>query len=126
MTFNRLSIIGFLGRDGELKTTPNGKQYAILSVATRRSWKDADGNWRDRTEWHRIWGEKFASFAASLKKGAHLQVEGPLYSREYTAPDGAKQRIWECKAESILKLDRAERQESPAADDDVAPEEMPV
>ena len=46
MTFNRLSIIGFLGRDAELKTTPSGTPYAILSVATKRSWKDADGNWR--------------------------------------------------------------------------------
>ena len=128
MTFNRLSIIGFTGRDGELRTTPAGTHYAILSVATKRSWKDADGNWQERSEWHRVvvWGEKFASFAASLKKGAHVQVEGPLYSREYTSADGLKQRIWECKAESILKLDRAERQESASADHEVTPDDVPV
>jgi len=57
-----------------------------------------------------VWNEKLAAFAATLKKGAHVQVEGPLHSREYER-DGVQHRAWECRAESILKLDRADRAE---------------
>lgn len=128
MTFNRLKIIGFLGRDGEQKVTPGGAHYTVLSIATKRSWKDAGGNWQERTEWHKavVWGEGFSSFAASLPKGAHVQVEGPLYSRDYTSSDGVKQRVWECKAESILKLDRAERQESSAPAEEAGTDDAPL
>ncbi len=127
MTFNRLTLIGFLGQDAEKRFTPNGSPYTVLSLATKNSWKDQNGDWQSRTEWHRtiVWGEKFAGFAATLKKGAHVQVEGPLRSREYEK-DGIKHRLFECKAESILKLDRAEREEAPAAaDTDSITEEVP-
>lgn len=117
MTFNRLTLIGFLGQDAEKRFTPSGTPYTVLSLATKNSWKDHNGDWQTRTEWHRavVWGEKFSDFAATLKKGAHVQVEGPLRSREYEK-DSVKHRVLECKAESILKLDRAERQETPAGD----------
>jgi single-strand DNA-binding protein len=118
MTFNRLTLIGFLGQDAEKRFTPKGTPYTVLSLATKTSWRDQSGEWQSHTEWHRVvvWGEKFAEFAATLRKGAHVQVEGPLRSREYER-DGAKHRVVECKAESILKLDRAERQEAPIAAD---------
>ena len=51
-------------------------------------------------------------FAATLTKGLHLQVEGALRSREYQR-EGAIHRVWEVRTDSILKLDRAERQEEP-------------
>jgi single-strand DNA-binding protein len=87
-------------------------------VATKNSWKDNQGEWQSRTEWHRavVWGEKFADFAATLKKGSHVQIEGPLRSREYQQ-DGVTHRVFECKAESILKLDRAEREDAPTPAD---------
>jgi single-strand DNA-binding protein len=62
-----------------------------------------------RTEWHRrVSFGKLADFAATLKKGAHVQVEGELRCREYEK-DGVKHKVFECCLESILKLDRAER-----------------
>ncbi len=117
MTFNRLTLIGFLGQDAEQRFTPQGTPYTSLSLATKTSWRDQNGDWQSRTEWHRavVWGEKFSQFAATLKKGAHVQVEGPLRSREYEK-DGITHRSYECKAESILKLDRAARQEVPEPD----------
>ena len=127
MTFNRLTIIGFLGQDAVQRFTPKGTPYTSFSVATKTSWKDQNGEWQSHTEWHRavVWGEKFSDFAATLKKGAHVQVEGPLRSREYEK-DGVKQRVYECKAESILKLDRAERQEAPEpAANDLPTEDVP-
>jgi single-strand DNA-binding protein len=55
-----------------------------LSVATKRSWKNAEGEWESRTEWHRcVAFGKLGEFAANLKNGSHLQVEGELRSREY-------------------------------------------
>jgi len=119
MYMNRLTVIGFLGADAETKFTRNGNAFTTLSIATKRSWKDAEGAWASRTEWHRslVFG-KLGEFAALLKKGAHVQIEGELRSREYER-DGVKHRVWECIAESTLKLDRAERQ-------DPSPDEQPV
>ncbi len=116
MTHNRLTLIGFLGQDAKKRFTPNGTPVTTFSVATKTSWKDQGGEWKSHTEWHRVtvWGEKFADFAATLTKGAHVQVEGPLRSREYEQ-NGVQHRVYECKAESILKLDRAERSETTAA-----------
>ena len=110
---NRITLIGFLGRDAEIRNTRNNSSYTVLSLATKASWKDHDGEWQSRTEWHRciVWG-KFGEFAATLTKGMHLQVEGELRSREYQR-EGASHRVWEVRTDSILKLDRAERQEEP-------------
>jgi single-strand DNA-binding protein len=127
MFMNRLTLIGFLGQDAEQKFTRNGSPYTILSIATKRSWKDEDGEWQSRTEWHRsvVYG-RLGEFATTLRKGAHLQVEGELRSREYEK-DGARHRVWECIADSILKLDRAERQEGAAAPDgEPSAEDVPV
>jgi single-strand DNA-binding protein len=121
MYLNRLTLIGFLGNDAEAKNTAFGKTFTQLSVATKTSWKDNEGEWQSRTEWHRVvvWGEKLATFAATLKKGTHIQVEGPLHSREYEK-DGVQSRVWELKAESILKLDRTERAGQASASGDEA------
>lgn len=108
---NRTTLIGFLGKDAEKRNTKNDTPYTVLSLATKDSWKDREGVWQSRTEWHRciVWGTKFADFAAGLKKGAHLQVEGELRSREYQK-DGAAHRVVEVRTKSILKLDRAQQQ----------------
>jgi single-strand DNA-binding protein len=118
MYLNRLTIIGFLGNNPETKSTSSGKTFAQFSVATKTSWKDDKGEWQSNTEWHRVvvWGEKLAGYAATLKKGAHVQVEGPVHSREYEK-EGVVYRVSECKAEAILKLDRADRAEQPVADE---------
>ncbi|HKD04874.1 MAG TPA: single-stranded DNA-binding protein [Bryobacteraceae bacterium] len=117
MYLNRLTLIGFTGGDAETKTANNGSIFTVLSVATKRSWKNADGEWESRTEWHRcVAFGKLGEFAASLKKGAHVQVEGELRSREYDK-DGVKHKVFDCRLESILKLDRAARRDEPETGD---------
>jgi single-strand DNA-binding protein len=119
MYLNRLTLIGFIGADAEAKTSNRGSQFTVFSVATKRSWKNAQGDWESRTEWHRCLAfEKLAEFAACLKKGAHVQVEGELRRREYEK-SGATQRVFECHIESILKLDRAARQDTQDAGEEV-------
>lgn len=124
---NRITLIGFLGKDADAKSLRSGQRYTILSLATQESWKDKEsGEYIRRTEWHRIvcWG-RLGEFAAILVKGAHLEIEGTLRSREYTPrdtetaangrkgqPEPKATRVWEIRAESILKLDRVAKQES--------------
>ena len=68
---NRISLIGFVGNDVQLKSTKNGTPVAVLSVATKSSWKNGKGEYDSRTEWHRCtaW-DKLAEFASKLEKGA--------------------------------------------------------
>ena len=109
MYSNKVTLIGFLGNDAEVRTSDN-RSFTTLSLATKSSYKK-DGQYISHTEWHRcvIFG-KLSEFAGTLKKGAHLQVEGELRSREYDSKkSGVKQTIWEVRVSSILKLDRAER-----------------
>jgi single-strand DNA-binding protein len=110
---NNISLIGFAGKDAEARTTNNQKPYTVLSVATQSSYKDKNtGDYVNRTEWHRVivWG-KLGEFAKKIQKGAHLAVDGELVSREFTDKkhQDVKHRVWEVRATSILKLDRAEK-----------------
>ena len=106
---NKVTLIGFLGNDAEVRTN-NNRNFTVLSLATKSSYKK-DGKYISHTEWHRcvVFG-KLSEFADTLKKGAHIQVEGELRSREYDSKKtDSKQRIWEVRVDSILKLDRAEK-----------------
>jgi single-strand DNA-binding protein len=115
---NRITLIGFLGKDAETRFTPNGTAHTRFSLATNVGWKDKDsGEYKTRTEWHRIvvWG-KFGEWAGSLKKGAFIEVEGELRYREFQLNGSeAKVRTAEIHATSILTLDRAERTEDGGA-----------
>ncbi|HEV2417297.1 MAG TPA: single-stranded DNA-binding protein [Terriglobia bacterium] len=114
---NTVDIMGFLGADAENRTTKDGVPFTTLSLATKRSWKDAQGEWQSHTDWHRVtcFGA-VAEFAASLKKGAHVHVTGYLRSREVEKPVTGKSKKssatvkftgWEVRAIRIAKLDRA-------------------
>jgi single-strand DNA-binding protein len=123
---NRITLIRFLGKDATAVTTTNAN-FTALSLATKSSYKDkATGKYIDHTEWHRciVWG-KLAEYAKTLKKGAHLSVEGELRSRERVdKKTGQNERVWEVRVASILKLDRAEKvSPEEQADDHLNPEE---
>ena len=110
-TMNQLTIIGFTGNEADIHYTPNGTLVATLSVATKQSWKDAEGAWQSRTDWHRVvmFG-KVAEYARTIAKGSLVMVQGPVRTREYEK-DGIRNRVFELRAETIGKLDRTERQE---------------
>jgi single-strand DNA-binding protein len=122
---NKVNLIGFLGSDAEVRTA-NNRRLTTLSLATKSSYKDKSGQYASHTEWHRcvVFG-KLCEFAGTLTKGAHVQVEGELRSRQYDSKKtDAKQRIWEIRVDSILKLDRAEKasQEEQANDNALSEE----
>jgi single-strand DNA-binding protein len=112
---NNVSLIGFTGKNADVRTTANQKPYTVLSLATQSSYKDKkSGEYVNRTEWHRViaWG-KLGEFAQKIQKGTHLAIDGELLSREFAdkTHQDVKHRIWEIRATSILKLDRAEKSE---------------
>ncbi len=118
---NKVTLIGFLGNDAEVRTN-NDRSLTTVSLATKSSYKK-DGKYIEHTEWHRcvVFG-KLGEFAATLKKGAHIQVEGELRSRKYDSKkSNSEQTIWEIRVNSILKLDRA--QKAAAEDEDESAEE---
>ena len=107
---NKVTLIGFLGSNPEARTNNPDVSVTTLSLATKSSYKK-NGEYISRTEWHRcvVFG-KLSEFAKTLTKGAHVQVEGELRSREYESKKtNSKQRVWEIRVSSILKLDRAEK-----------------
>jgi len=115
-TMNQLTLIGFTGQDAETHYTQNGKLVTTLSVATKESWKDGDGAWQSRTTWHRVvlFGG-LAEYAGTLAEGSLVLVQGAVHAREYEK-DGRKHRVFEVRAETIGKLDRAERQAATGPD----------
>ncbi len=118
---NKVTLIGFLGRNAEVRSN-NNRSFTTLSLATKSSYKK-DDKYISHTEWHRcvVFGN-LSEFAKTLTKGAHIQVEGELRSREYeNKKKDTKQRVWEIRVASILKLDRAEK----AAQEDQDHEETP-
>jgi single-strand DNA-binding protein len=117
---NQLTIIGFTGNDAEMHYTQNGTLVTTLSVATKESWKDSGGAWQSRTDWHQVvcFG-RLAEYSRTLAQGSHVMVQGPVRSREYEK-DGAKHRVFELRADTIGKLDRAERRQDTDVDPDRA------
>jgi len=110
MYLNKVTLIGFLGSNPEARTNSANVSVTNLSLATKSSRKK-DGRYISHTEWHRcvVFG-KLSEFARTLTKGAHIQVEGELRSREYDSKKtDTKRRVWEIRVASILKLDRAEK-----------------
>jgi single-strand DNA-binding protein len=89
--FNKVILIGNLGRDPETRYMPEGGAVTNLSIATTDKWKDKNGELQEKTEWHRVsmFG-KLAEIAAEyLKKGAQVYVEGRLQTRKWQDKDGS-------------------------------------
>ena len=91
MSVNKVIIIGFCGRDPEIRYMPSGEQVTSIAVATTDRWRDkATGEQKEATEWHRIsFFGKLAEIAGQyLKKGSQVYVEGKLRTQKYTDKDG--------------------------------------
>jgi single-strand DNA-binding protein len=82
---NKVILIGNLGKDPELKYTPSGTPVAKFSLATNDRYKDKDGNWQDRTEWHNItaWARTAEIAGEYLKKGGKVYIEGSLRTHSW-------------------------------------------
>lgn len=108
MSFNKIIIVGNLGRDPELRYTPQGIPVCSFSVATNERRRDAAGEFQDRTTWFRVttW-RRLAELAHQyLKKGSLVYIEGRLSLNEFTARDGTTRSSLEVQATDMRFLDR--------------------
>ncbi len=125
-TVNKVILVGNLGKDPELKYTSSGAAVTTLSLATSETWKDADGNKKERTEWHRVvmW-RRLAEIAGEyLKKGSKIYVEGRLGTRSWDDKDGVKHYSTEVTADTMTMLDSKSdggRSYAPPPSDENAP-----
>jgi single-strand DNA-binding protein len=106
---NKVTLIGNLGADPDLKHLPSGGQVATLSLATTRRWKDKQTNERkEQTEWHRvIFFNRLAEVAAEyLKKGSQIYIEGRLQTRKWQDKDGQDRYTTEILGQELHMLGR--------------------
>ncbi len=104
---NKVILVGNLGRDPEVRYSPNGQAVANVTIATSDSWKDkTSGEKQERTEWHRIvFFGRLAEIAGEyLKKGAQIYVEGRLQTRKWQDKDGHDRYTTEIVANEMQML----------------------
>ena len=104
---NKVIIVGNLGKDPEVRYTPNGDSVTNVTIATTDTWKDkGTGEKKEATEWHRVvFFGKLAEIAGQyLKKGRQVYVEGALRTRKWTDKDGQEKYSTEIRADSMQML----------------------
>ena len=105
---NKVILIGTLGKDPELKYTPQGTAVTKFSMATNENFKDkTSGEWKERTEWHNIvcWQRTAEVAAEYLKKGRQVYIEGRLTTRSWDDKDsGQKRYMTEVVANDLVLL----------------------
>jgi single-strand DNA-binding protein len=91
---NKVILIGNLGKDPELKHTSGGTAVAKFTLATNERFKDKDGNWQDRTEWHNItcWARLAEIASEYLKKGRTVYIEGSLRTDSWDDKQSGQKR----------------------------------
>ncbi|MCK5742417.1 MAG: single-stranded DNA-binding protein [Chlorobi bacterium] len=114
-SINRVTLLGNLGRDPELRSTPSGQSVCSVSIATTDSYKDkTSGEWVDSTEWHNLvfWAYNADKAAQYLKKGSRVCIEGKLKTRNYEK-DGVTRYFTEVHVLSMVLLDKRDSTEAP-------------
>jgi single-strand DNA-binding protein len=115
-SFNRITIVGYLGRDPELRYTPQGTAVCNFSVATTERKKDRSGEFQDVTTWFNVslWGNRAEATTQYLGKGKLVYIEGRLTQREYQDRDGNTRTSLDVNA-SDLQFVGARGDEAPSA-----------
>jgi single-strand DNA-binding protein len=106
MSFNKITIVGYLGRDPELRYTPQGTALCKMSIATTEKRKSVTGEMEEHTTWFRVtaWGRQAELANEYLAKGRQAYIEGRLRLEEYTDRDGQKRFSAEVSASEIQFL----------------------
>ena len=112
-SLSKIQIIGNLGRDPELRYTPNGRPVATFSVAVNQATKNQQtGEWVEATDWFRVsvWGDRAERSAENLRKGSRVFVDGRFRTREYETNDGRKGMSLDVTADNVIGLDRRDQE----------------
>ena len=105
---NKIIVIGNLGRDPEMRYTPNGQSVTSFSIASNRKYTTAAGEQREETEWFNVsaWGRHAELCNQYLTKGQQVYVEGRLHSRTYETRDGQTRFVNEINLTDVQFLSR--------------------
>ncbi|MBZ0283550.1 MAG: single-stranded DNA-binding protein [Anaerolineae bacterium] len=108
---NKVMIIGYLGRDPEMRYTPSGRPVTSFSVATSRTWTSAEGERREETEWFNVvaWGTLAEICKTHLSKNQQVYVEGRLQTRGWEDESGKKHFRTELVANEMILLGERRR-----------------
>lgn len=108
---NKVTLIGRVGKDPQVKQFSNGNSIVEFSIATDDSYKDKEGNKVEQTDWHNI-KSTFKSLNSTIekyvKKGMQVYIEGKIKTRSYDDKDGNKRYVTEIVADKVLFLSRPE------------------
>ena len=107
---NKVTLIGNLGRDPEVRRLENGVAVAKLNLATNESYRDSNGEWQNQTEWHSVvlWRWLAERAEQNLKKGSLVYIEGKLTTRKWQDKDGNDRYTTEVVANTMRSLDKRE------------------
>lgn len=126
---NRVTIVGNLGRDPELRTFPSGDQVANVTIATTDRWRDKNtGENKESTEWHKVvFNGRLAEIVGQyLKKGSQVYVEGSLRTRKWTDQASGQERYaTEIRADSMQMLGGKAESAGGYGDSDSQPRQAP-
>jgi len=111
---NKVTLIGNLGRDPEIRRLESGAAVAKFSIATNENYKDKSGEWQSQTEWHEVvvWRSLAERAESSLKKGSMVYLEGKLTHRKWEDKDGNPRRTTEVVGNYFRVLNRKENNAS--------------
>jgi single-strand DNA-binding protein len=114
MALCKVMIIGNLGADPEMRYTPSGRPVTQFNVAVNQSTKNQQtGEWVEATDWFRVsvWGDRAERAAETFRKGNKVFVEGRFKTREFDGRDGQKRTSLEITADSLVNLEKRNREE---------------
>ncbi|MFL6274620.1 MAG: single-stranded DNA-binding protein [Blastocatellia bacterium] len=117
-SFNKIIIVGYLGRDPELRYTPQGTPVCDFSIATTERRKDKSGEFQDHTTWFRVslFGRQAEVASQYLSKGRQVYIEGSLSQREYTDKEGNARTSLEVRGSDLQFIGSAgDGEHAPAA-----------
>jgi single-strand DNA-binding protein len=109
-SLNKVTLIGNLGNDPEVRSTTGGNRVATFSLATSRSWNDATGTKQEKTEWHRcvVWNTKNSQLAdiveKYVKKGDKIYVEGRIEYRQWQDKENQTRYSTEINVRELIML----------------------
>jgi single-strand DNA-binding protein len=115
-SFQRVEIMGHLGKEPETRFTPSGVSKTSFSVAVSERWKDkTSGEFKEKTEWFNVVAWRKDWLANQITKGDLVFVAGKIETRSYEGKDGQKRYISELNADSVLPLHGRKAEHAPAA-----------
>ena len=110
---NKVQLIGFMGKDAEVRHHDNGKVVANISVATSESYRDSSGKKVTDTQWHNLvaWGKTAEFIESYTQKGTELAIEGKLINRSYEDKNGVKKYLTEILIGDVLLLNSGRKED---------------